>query len=56
MGYNKYYKMEHFKISESLTDSIVSKFVTKKWIEVNDVSGGQYSSNKNIRFKTKLLC
>ena len=30
-------------------------FVTKKWIDVNDFSGGQYSANKNIRFKTPML-
>ena len=27
----------------------MSKFVTKKWIKVNDLSSGQYSVNKNIR-------
>ena len=27
----------------------------KKWIEVNDLSSGQYSVNKNIRFKTSML-
>ena len=47
--------MEHYKISKLLTDSTVSKFVTKKWIEVNDLSSGQYSDNKNIRFKTSML-
>ena len=36
-------------------DSTVSKIVTRKWIEVNDLSGGQYSVNKNIRFKTPML-
>ena len=44
--------MEHWKISKFLKDSTTSKFVTRKWIEVNDLSGGQYSINKNIRFKT----
>ena len=33
--------MEHDKISKLLKDTTVSKFVTKKWIEVNDLSGGQ---------------
>ena len=47
--------MEHYKISTLLKDSTVSKFVTKKWIEVNDLSSGQYSVNKNIRFKTSML-
>ena len=34
--------------------STISKFVTRKWIEVNDLSGGQYSINKNIRFKPSI--
>ena len=29
-------KMEYHKISKLLNDSTVSKFVTRKWIEVND--------------------
>ena len=48
-------KMEHYKISKSLNDLTVSKFVTKKWAEVNDLSNGQYSDNQNIRFKTSML-
>ena len=47
--------MEHYKISKLLNNSTVSKFVTKKWIEINDLSSGQYSANKNIRFKTSML-
>ena len=47
--------MEHYKISKLLNDSAVSKFVAKKWFEVNDLSSGQYSVNKNIRFKTSML-
>ena len=47
--------MEHYKISKLLNDSTISKFVTKKWVEVNDLSGGQYSDNKNIKFKTSML-
>ena len=43
--------MDHHKISKLLNDSTVSKFVTRKWIEVNDLSSGQYSVNKNVRFK-----
>ena len=38
-----------------LNDSTVSKFATGKWIEVNDLSGVQYSANKNTRFKTPML-
>ena len=33
----------------------LSKFVTKIWIKINDLSGGQYSVNKNIRFKAPML-
>ena len=29
--------------------------MTWKWIEVNDLSGSQYSVSKNIRFKTSML-
>ena len=47
--------MEHHKISKLLNDSTVSKFVIRKWIEVNDLSGGQYSGNKNERFKMLML-
>ena len=47
--------MEQHKISKLLNNSTVSKFVTRKWIEVNDLSGGQYSVNKNIRFKAPML-
>ena len=32
-----------YKISKLLNDSTVSKFEAKKWIEVNDLSSGQYS-------------
>ena len=47
--------MEQCKISKLLYDSTVSKSVTKKWIEVNDLSSCQYPVNKNISFKTSLL-
>ena len=50
MNSDKYYKMECYKISKLLKDSIV-----KKWIEVNDLLAGQYSFNKNIKFKTPTL-
>ena len=41
--------MENYKLSKLLNDSTVSKFVTKKWIEVNHLSSDPYSVNKNIR-------
>ena len=43
--------MEHYKISKLLNSSTLSKFLPKKWIEVNDLSKWQYSVNNNIRFK-----
>ena len=48
-------KREPYKISKLLNDSTVSKFEIKKWVEVNDLSRGQYSVNKNITFKTSML-
>ena len=47
--------MEHYKMSKLLNNSTVSKFVTKKWIEVNDLSSSQYPVDKSIRFKTSML-
>ena len=47
--------MEDYKISKLLNNSIVSKFIIRKWIKVNNLSGGQYSANKNIAFKFSLL-
>ena len=34
---------------------IYQDFVTKKWIEVYDKSGGSYNVNKEIRIKGKML-
>ena len=48
-------KIEHLEIFKLLNDSLVSKLVTKIWVEVNDLSSGQYSTNKNIKFKTSML-
>ena len=47
-------KMEHYKVPTLLNDSTVSKFLTKKWAEVNDLSISQYSV-KNIRFEISML-
>ena len=38
-----------------LDDLIVSRFVARKWFEVNDLSGSQYYVNNNIRFRTPML-
>ena len=37
------------------SDEILPRFVTKKWIEVYDQSGGNYNPNKEIRTKTSML-
>ena len=37
------------------TTNQASKFRTKKWIETNDDSGGTYSTNSQIKFKTLML-
>ena len=49
--------MEYQKIKNLLntTSDNVSRFNTKKWIEVYDQSGGIYSTNKQIRFKKSML-
>ena len=47
--------MKHYKISKLLSNSSISKFVTRKWIEVIDWSGGQYSVKKN-KWGLKLEC
>ena len=36
-------------------DKDLPRFVTKKWIEVYDRSGGNYNINKEIRIKTSML-
>ena len=48
--------MEHYKITKVLNDlAVVSKkFVTEKWIKVNDLSCGEYSGNNNKRFKNSM--
>ena len=43
-------KMENYEICKLLNDSTESKFVTK-----NDLSSGQYSVTKSIRFKNSML-
>ena len=51
----KIIKMKRYKIYRLLNYSTVSKFITKKWIEINDLSSSQYSPSKNIMFKTSML-
>ena len=47
--------MEHFKISKLLDNSTLPNFVTRIWIEVNDLSRAQYFVNKNVRFKSPMI-
>ena len=49
--------MEYQKIANLLlasTSNILSKFRTRKWVEINDESRGNYA-NSDIRFKTTML-
>ena len=52
-------KMEFQKIENFLdttsADKNLPRFVTKKWIEVYDQSGGNYNVNKEIRSKKSML-
>ena len=49
--------MEYQKITKLLGSTLdkVPRFITKKWIEVYDQSGGTYNTNKQIRFKASML-
>ena len=49
--------MEYQKMA-NLLDSASnqpSKFITKNWVDINDDIRGEYSPNKQIRFKTAML-
>ena len=48
-------KIEHYKIPKLISNSTVSEFVTKRWIEVNNLSRGQYAVNKIISFEVLML-
>ena len=52
-------KMEFQKIIDLFNttsdDKDLPRFVTKKWIEVYDQSGGNYNVNKEIKIKTSML-
>ena len=49
--------MEYQKITKLLANipDKLPRFITKKWIEVSDQSGGAYNTNKQIIFKTPML-
>ena len=36
-------------------DKDLPRFVTKKWVEVHDQSGGNYNVNKEIRIQTSMV-
>ena len=46
--------MEHHKISKLLSDLTVSKFVTRKWVEVKDLSNDQNFIDQNIKLRSNL--
>ena len=47
--------MEFQKIVNCNSDKNLQRFITKKWVEVYDQSGGNYNVNKEIRMKTSML-
>ena len=49
--------MEYQKIANLLDNESNEppKFRTRNWVEINDESRGEYSSDKLIRFKTAML-
>ena len=49
--------MEYQKITNLLATTIdeISRFTTKKWVEVHDQSGENYNVNKETRIKTSML-
>ena len=47
--------MEQDKLSKLLNDLTLSKFAKRKLIEVNALSGGQYSVNRSKSFKILML-
>ena len=51
--------MEFQKITNFLNttsdDKNLPRFITERWIEVYDQSGGNYNVNKEIRIKTSML-
>ena len=49
--------MEYQKIANLIDDASnqPSKFRTKNWVEINDVSRGTYNFSSQIKFKTAML-
>ena len=48
--------MEYQKIANLLNNESnqLSKFRTRNWVEINDEARGEYSPNRQIRFKTAI--
>ena len=47
--------MEHQKILNSINEANDSKFVTRKWIIVNDQSNANYDVGNEIIYDTEIL-
>ena len=47
--------MKYYEIPKLLNNSTISKFATKKYVQVNDLSSFHSSLNKNIKLKTSML-
>ena len=56
-SFRHHIKSEYQKITNLLGNipDKVPRFITKRWIEVYDQSGGAYNTSKQIRFKTPML-
>ena len=50
----EFQKLVNF-LDTTFDDRDLPRFVTKKWIDVYDQSGGKYNVNKEIRNKTSML-
>ena len=50
----EFQKLVNF-LETTFDDKDLPRSVTKKWIEVYDQSGGNYTVNKEIRIKTSML-
>ena len=50
----EFQKIKNF-LDTTSDDKDLPRFVTKKWVEVYDQSGGNYNVNKEIRIKTSML-
>ena len=51
----KFQNIVNFLDTTTSDKNLPPRFVTKKWIEVYDQSGGNYNVNKKIRIKTSML-